>query len=144
MNKRGDTPTILLFVIALTLVVTALSVFASFKGDYLKEYEDRNSLLTTVSFYQNYFTKQIEIVGKETVKNGGRKEEFQKLMKQKDLGIVEFRSFFDRIDKGEFDFRNEEKEYLFEMKDYVIFSEKGANSYKRNLDLKVRIEAKIR
>ena len=139
-NRKGDMPTILLFVIALVLVVTSLSVFVSFKADYIKESEERDSILTTISFYESYLKKEIEIVGRETIKSGGGKEEFQKLIKERDMGIVELKSFFDRIDKGDFYFQKDREKYFFEMRDFAIGAFGGANSLRREFGIRVEFD----
>ena len=137
MNKRGDTPTILLFVITLILVGIALFSFANFKGTFAGDSEGRSIMLSSVDFYEKYTVKESEIIGGEVIKNNGGKEEFQEIAKKKYLGIEGTEEFFARINSGDFKFEQEGENYIFEMKDLRVSASAGASFIRRNMEIKI-------
>lgn len=142
MNKKGDTPTILLFIITLILVVIALFSFASFNGTFAGDSEGRSIMLSSVDFYEKYAIKESEIIGKEVIKNNGGKEEFQKIAKKRHLGIEGTEEFFARINSGNFKFEKDGENYIFEMKDLRVSASAGANWIKRKFDIRAEFDEK--
>jgi hypothetical protein len=138
MNRRGDLPTMLLFVSALVLSILALFSFASFDDTFSEGSMDRSSMLSDVEFYQNYLIKESKIVGREIARMKGGEGEFKKLMLEKDFGIVGLEGFFERIkDDKEFEFIRVGEKYSFKMKNVVVVSERGVNRIERNFDIDV-------
>ena len=147
MNKRAHTPTILLFIVTLILIVVALFSFASFDGEFAKDSKERSQILEDVAFLEQYIIKQAEITGSEIIASGGLimsndaiKSRFQENTAKKNLGIEGAEEYFERIKNGDFVFIYESNGYVFEINYLVISSKSGANSFNRTLGFEIEFD----
>lgn len=158
MNKRAHTPTLLLFVTTIVLAVLALFIFASFKDKFKSNSEKESQILDNIVFYENYISQEIKITAKQTLIELGQiknkdfvgpiapasesqlKEKFKEFMQKKNLKILELSLFFDKIEKGEFEFKQNSIGYVFEINSVQIQSSYGASTFKRNLNLKIQFD----
>ena len=159
MNKRGDLPTFLLFVVALALSAAALFSFASFNGSFTKISDERNLMMSSIGFYEEYLIKESEIAGRESLIETGAilpkgvsgptiqvsdeilKEKFRELTKEKDLGIVGFGNYFEKIESGDFSFSLIPGGFIFEINDLYIEDSEGANKMRRNFGFKISYDS---
>ena len=81
--------------------------------------------------------KESEIIGGEVIKNNGGKEEFQEIAKKKYLGIEGTEEFFARINSGDFKFKQEGENYIFEMKYLRVSASAAANFIRRNIEIRI-------
>jgi|SRR3989344_4023129 len=147
INKKGDMPTILLFVITPILAILALFSFASFNGNFAKESSDRDKIINNIVFQQDYIIKESEIIGKKVLLSGGLimtneglKKRFQEIAEKENPIILELNPFFEKIRKGDFEFYNEKANYILKIKDLPIKSESGANTLTRNLNFAITFD----
>ena len=147
MNRKGQVPTILLLVMALVLVISALSIFVSFGGNFDSRSSEISNILANADFYQRYLISESEIAIKEVaseklyLNEEDLKMRFREIMKKKDFGIFELRHYFDKMEKGEFSFKKEGDKYRFEINNVSVYSESGANRYERNFGFEIEVDA---
>ena len=67
MNKKADIPTVLLFVIALVLSLTALFAFASFSKDFSSHSEELSEIAQEIEFNQEYITQTSKLLLTQTI-----------------------------------------------------------------------------
>ncbi|MDP1695443.1 MAG: hypothetical protein Q8L29_00845 [archaeon] len=144
MNKRGDVPTILLFVTAIALVLSSLFIFATFGNNFTnsKQVAEMNA---EIEFSQKYITKEVEIMIKDIMIN------IDADCQQKDLktrfGCVALKresnrlsiagNLFGLIRNDEFEIINQEENYVLEIPNINVKSVRGANSVEKNFDLRI-------
>ncbi len=150
MNRKGDIPTILLFIVCLVLVVAALFSFASFKGGFVKDSEGRNELLSRTEFYEDYVIKESRSIGREVIRDLVRGEfndvdlekKFRETALEKNFGIRGLENYYGKLLRGEFDFVYDGERFRFEMKDLFIEAENGANKFRRNFGFGIEFDEK--
>ncbi len=67
MNRRGDIPILMVFLVAIVLIIFTFIGFASFNDKFAEASEGRNRLLESVDFYESYVAGQSEIIGKQAI-----------------------------------------------------------------------------
>ena|SRR3989344_2911182 len=144
MNRKGHTPTLLLFVTALILIVFALFSFASFNGKFEGGSGSVSKTISDVVFFENYMVKESKIVGEGIISkiDDKSKGKFAELIISRSYPVSETKDFYDKITKGDFkfEFDNGWKKYLFEMKGIVIESSEGANKFRRVVDINIEFD----
>lgn len=159
LNRKGDTPTILLFVVTIVLVLAALFYFATFKGGFAEASESVSGVLNDVAFYQNYLIKQSEIMGKQsleglrTIVEDGfvgpvlplseeeLRKKFKEIAERKNLNIMGVENFYVKVrDWNGVSFKFEDGGYVFEMKNLLIYSIDGGNKIRRTFSFIVEFD----
>ena len=133
MNRRGDVPTILLFLIAIFFSVVALFSFLTFSGSYGKGSEDLSELMGELNFAQDYVLKMAELIAEE---GGSSGRSIQEISVEMEIGYAGAGNFFGKLRNGEFTFNNG----LLEVKDVFVKSSREGNSAIRRFDVEVEIE----
>jgi len=139
MNRRGDMPTILLFVIALVLVLVTLFAFITFSGDFGGKSKDLGIMMSEISFAHDYVFAKAEFIAEKAIEQGGTKEKFIEITAAEDekFRYDSIGNFYGKIRNGDFEFQEEEPgNYVLEIKGLFVKSEKEGNSIKRNFNLK--------
>ena len=72
MNRRAQIPTLLLFLVALILSITALFAFVSFKNDLNFQSEELNGMMEEINFNSEYTIEQTKIISKQALSSCGR------------------------------------------------------------------------
>ena len=144
MNRRGDIPTFLLFIVALVLSVLALFSFVSFNGRFASDSDERNIILSNIDFYEKYVIGQSEVIGREIISNGGLvltdeglKEKFKEETEKRNFGILGLENYYGKVKRGEFNFFGEGGKFKFEMKNLSLESSRGADMFRRNIDIEI-------
>ena len=146
MNKKAHTPTLLLFVATIILILLALFTFASFNDTFAEDSEGRSQILGNIIFYQDYMIKKAEgIVKKIALFEGpltadGKKEMFKEIARKENPNIAELNEFFSKIENNDFVFKLENQEYFFEMKNISLQSSNGANSINRTFSFSITFD----
>jgi len=148
MNRKGDIPTILLFIVCLALVVIALFSFASFKGGFVKDSEGRNELLSRIEFYEDYVVKKSTSIGGGVIRDlvsvefndANLEKKFKEIALERNFGILGLENYYGKILRGEFYFVYDGKRFRFEMKDLFIEAENGANKVRRNFGFGIEFD----
>ena len=130
MNRKGQTAMILLFLVALVLIGLALFSFFGFDSSFGKNSKDLSLIISEIDFAEKYVVKKAEIIGAKAIKEG---RNFGEIAQSEDYNLDFTGNFFN----GEHRFEQENGEYVFEMGDIWVISEKGENSIKRTFDLKI-------
>ena len=147
MNRRGDLPTILLSIVALTLYTATLFSFISFNGNFVEGSEGRADMLSDIAFYENYITAQTKVIAKEIIgeagqikDNEGLKEKFKEVAKKKNLNLEGMENYYGKILRGKFDFSRDNDKYWFEIKNLSLTAKRGANSIERKINLRIEFD----
>lgn len=150
MNRRGDIPMILLFVIALVLVVVSLLSFASFEKRFAENSEGRSEILEEIGFYEDYIVRESGVIGKEIISKGGLllsdeglKESFKEILRNRGFEIRGLESYYGKILRWEkVSFIRDNDKYIFEMRDLRLEVSRGANKMSRNLNFRIEFDDK--
>ncbi len=146
MNRKGDLPTFMMFLVAFVLVTSALFSFVSFKDSFMENGQERDEILNEMSFYEEYIIKDIEIISRKVIERGGiieeskLKEEFIKEFSRRNYEIAGLENYYGKLLRGEFEFSRDETKYSFEIQDFKIKIERGANSIERKMDLAIEFD----
>lgn len=140
MNRKGDVPTILLFVFAIVLAVTALFVFVSFPNDFSNNSKEVNKMLNEVDFNERYVMANAESIVHEsvTVGKGDVKTAFKNIADSRYLGYQGAGNFFAKVRSDEFELSTEEGNYVLRINGLFVHSDRGFNSMKRNFNLEMK------
>lgn len=144
MNKRGDVPTILLFVVAVALVLGSLFVFATFKGNF-EGSKDLAEMNAEIELSQKYIEREAEIMVKDMMIKDGTdclqedlRERFKCVaLKREESRLSIAGNLFGLIRNDEFEIIREEEDYILEMMNVKVKSVRGANSIEKNFDLHI-------
>jgi len=149
INRKGDVPTILMFLVALVLTTGILFSFASFKDEFETEFNLRNDVAFLVSLYESHIESQSKILGGLTIdrSNGAcSKDAFTKIVGDSDLGLEGVRGFYGNVSRGEFSFEKEGEECVLKIKGIVVEAEtrknedRGSNKLKKVFNVEVRYD----
>src|SRR3989338_1286966 len=62
MNRKGDLPTILVFIVALVLVISSLVIFVGFKGGHEALSSEFSSAVSELIFYRDYVYYAVSVM----------------------------------------------------------------------------------
>ena len=62
MNRKGDLPTILVFIVALVLVISSLVIFVGFKGGHEALSSEFSSAVSELNFYRDYVYYAVSVM----------------------------------------------------------------------------------
>jgi len=156
MNRKGDLPTAMIFIVALVLVVSALFIFITFDNKLEKNSNLYSEMAFQVDFSERYIKESAKIIGENVLEceklNNGEKEKrgycdgelkgrYKIAAKKQDLGINEMRSFYGKVERGDFSFEMKDNKYLFEMKDVETEAVRGDNRIRRKFNFGFEIGA---
>ena len=137
MNKGGQIPILMLFVVTIILVITALMSFATFDRNF-----DENPILVSktiakVQFGEEYITSSAKIIASEAIKDKGSdlNVKFKEIASLRDLQIQESGNFFGKVRNGEFSFENIGGEYKLNVSGLFVQAGYGNNQITRKFDL---------
>ena len=139
MNRRGDVPTILLFVVAIVLAVSALAAFVSYSGDSGKTSEQINEVMFSAEFYENYVYAKAELIAEEAIEQGGTKEKYMEIAAREEekFRFEEVGNFYGKIRNGNFTFEKEGEGYNLEIDGVFIAAKSGGNKVTRTFNVEV-------
>ena len=152
MNRRGQIPTILLFITALVLSAATLFSFTSFKGGLdinSKVYAD---MLGDGEYRERFAIEEAKFLGRSAIISGGDVRAKFKELANKSVERARFEgagNFYKQIrddtaNNPTFTFEKKteggKEVYILEIKDLFVISERGKNSIKRNFNLKIEFD----
>jgi hypothetical protein len=149
MNRKGHVPTILLFVIALILVLTAWFTFFNIKGEVDEEAREISQVIANLNSEERYVSAVFErLIDKAIEKSDEEnfKESFEVSFVEI-VGNVEEVSdvksnFFEKVDRGEYEVVEENIEgvlvYNLTIEDVFVISQVEKNELKAGFDLSER------
>tara|TARA_Y100000310_G_scaffold337105_1_gene423298 strand:- start:666 stop:1166 length:501 start_codon:yes stop_codon:yes gene_type:complete len=145
MNKRGDIPTILLFIVALILAVYALFAFASFEDEVVFKSKEASNAVEKLNFNENYVFINAQFFGEESVKNCINCDE-EKLKERLKLEITEINDNYRYEGAGNFFLKVRQKEFKFkdrvlQINGLFVKGEEGDNKLINIFDLKIEFDS---
>ncbi len=136
MNRKGNVPILLLFVVALVLVIFTLAVFVNFSRDFTTPSSHVNDMISEVDFSQQYILASARSMSQESIIQGGNiQENFVKLATARDLRIASLGNYFGKIRTHDFVFEKKGKGYVLEIKGLVLQSKNDVGGIIRHFDL---------
>ena len=143
MNRKGDVPTIILFVVALALVGICLVMFYSFDGGLDGISKQLSEMSYEAEFDYQYIYNVAETALKESINEckGCSADDIKKKIIEKvdkrDLKVTNFGNFFAKIRDKDFVVSQQDKNYILSIQGLFVKSQRGDNMIKRNFDLSV-------
>lgn len=140
MNKRGQIPIIMLFVVALTLVIVTLMSFASFNRAFDDQSLKNSRLVISVNLGEGYIIETAKYAAKATAGSAKPGENirtaFSNFALSKNIGLEEAQNFFDKIGRNEFNFdKLADGSYSFKMTQIVADAKGTESNILRQFDL---------
>ncbi len=143
MNRKGDLPTFMLFLVALILSVSALFSFVSFDDSFNENSDERNQILEEISFYEKYVVEDVKIISnnvieqRKVIEQSKLKEIFQEEFKKRNYKISGLENYYGKILRGEFEFHRNENKYWFEINDIGLRRDSGASFIERKVNFRI-------
>lgn len=143
MNRRGDMPTMLIFIMALVLSAATLFSFASFKDDLQSQSAEFSELQRAIDFNYQYILKSAELIGGRAIKEGSAdfKQSFTSVAKERDIRLYGSGNFFTKVSMGDFMFDKQTGEYVLNVKDLVVFTDLNGNKIRRSFNLEMTFDS---
>ena len=150
MNRRGNVPMIILFLVALCLVLTALFAFISSSGQKDRVSKNINLLLENSSDSLNIIKFESILIAQDSItckdcastdlKNtlmevAGKREEFLRVN-----GETLSTNLFYKIRSGEFSFERVGQEYQLNFENVFIDATQGENKIRKNFGFSVEFD----
>lgn len=145
MDKKGDVATILLFIVALVLSVSALFIFASFGNDIEDISKYHNNILEDLERNYNFVIEESQIIAGDVIikcnlcSNEELKRNFTIVAEGRERNIGNG-NFFGRARNGDFDFYRNGENYILNMSDLFVNGKKDYSSIKRNFNLTMEFD----
>jgi len=144
-NRKGQIPTILLFIVALVLSAATLFSFAGFKGDFSEKSQELFETSQALEFREQYIIGLVKFFGEDSIKQGGDiRSNFEKFAveNEKLKTYKETGNFYKKIRDDQFTFEKNLSTgfYELEIKDLFLISEVEKNRIKRNFGLKMEFD----
>jgi len=149
MNRKGDIAVIMIAVAAVILIIASLLIFLDFKTKF-QTMQGLDEMTGEVEFGEKYIINEAGLIGKDTILDrnencageGDLNYKFQCNLGIRDLKASLAGNFFAKIENYDFSFvKNEDSNYILDVKGIKLKSERGASNIERNFDLEVRFGA---
>jgi uncharacterized membrane protein YgaE (UPF0421/DUF939 family) len=147
MNKKAQVATIMLFLVAIGLSLTAWFTMVSFDNTLQEVSKNFSELTSDITFKENYIKEQSKLIGKETLSSCTQcsPEQFkQKLIEISTEKENLFRyegagNFYAKIRNEEFEITKQDTSFSLKIKDLFVESQQGSHKVKRNFRLELLI-----
>lgn len=144
MNRRGDVPTVLLFVVAIGMVIASLFVFATFDNNFSGSNE-LAEMTSEITFSQSYIRVETETMLRNMMMgaypNCMQKDLSERLKcvagEKEGQRLSIAGNLYGKIRNGDFSIVEEEEDYILDIRDLSARSERGANSLEKNFDMHI-------
>src|SRR3989344_5821265 len=106
MDRKGDVPLVLLFLVALVLSLIALFIFASFSNDIESKSVEFTQLASELEFKQNYIIMQASVIARDAINSGNSDlmADYRGLAGKNDIIVDGGGNFFLKVQNSEFIF----------------------------------------
>ncbi len=137
MNRKGQIPILMLFLVAIVLVVVALVSFSSFSGDFGDKSLNVSKTLAGVEAAQTYVVESAKMIAREVIesKSDIPQAEFVQIAASKELGVQEAGNFFAKIRNDDFGFEMDSEGYRLKVEGLFVQYSYGNNQVKRDFGL---------
>lgn len=141
MNKKGDVPSVMIFVIALAACVVTLFIFVSFGDGFDNQSNEISKMMHDISFNEEYVVSESEnLIGLalECIDcMGNLKDKIIQVDEKRGHRYLGWGNFAGKIRNGEFEIVDGVDNYSFLIEDLFVIYEKDSLSIKRNFDLHI-------
>ena len=131
MNRRGIIENAALILVLVGIMFTTAFIFLGVDERSEEISADLRGMMEEVTFSSAYIRAEAESIAKNTES----KEEFMVNAKERDRGIKGSEVFFDKVERGEFEFDG----VSFKMDDVNIVVERGYNKIVRKISLEFSV-----
>jgi hypothetical protein len=143
-SKRAQIPIFMLLVVAIVLSVAALFVFTVSSGNFTQNSASNSEMVSRIAFGENYVVASAKLISEKTIASKAQdlKGKFMEIAQERDLQISEAGNFFAKIRTGDFSFENKNGQYMLNMTNLFVQSDKGdMGNMKREFDLCMMFDA---
>lgn len=143
MNRRGHIPTILLFVLALALVLTAWWTFLSYGKNLEVAGNSINEAIINLNFKQDYVESSLRKMIEDSIALSDKNDfldSFNRVLKEQvteEKRTGDFGNLFGRIKNGDYDLVLQEGRYNLSVGEVFVSSKVGKNELRRKFDLNI-------
>ena len=143
-NKKAQTATILIFIVAIISSITTLFVLASSNSDFNSQSLQLSQMVTEIEYSQDHILSLSKIIAKQTIQQCAvlsctpeqLKSDFKTISLEKDFQLSQTGNFFGEIRNSNFNFFvNENNQYQLEIPNIKLQSQKQANKFTRSLTI---------
>ena len=138
MNRRGDVPMILLFLVALVLSLIALYIFLSFRNDSLSVSKEMSNVLQEteenkqIILFESVYIANVAINCSDC-KSSDYRERYKEIAWRREenaLKTVGIGNFFGKIRNSDFVFEKRGEDYILEVKGLIV-GDRDKSDYNR-------------
>ena len=137
-NKKGDIPTILLFIETIILIIVALIAFAFFNNKFENSSTEFTEIIEEINFLEQYCTSNIKLIAQISSQSPNEQEIKQKIISEaneKTFILEGAEPCIAKLRRGEFTIQDN----ILTVQDVTLQSKKGASTVKRTKDFSVQI-----
>ena|SRR3989338_8080483 len=133
MNRKGDLPTILVFIVALVLVISSLVIFVGFKGGHEALSSEFSSTISELNFYRDYAYQAISFMINEAVVLADDKNfaaDFRTKLREiavRSYVVEGAEDFINKIKKDEFTVSKDGAIYILRVENVLVEAGRGGN-----------------
>lgn len=152
MNRKGDVPTILLFLVAFIFSIMALFVMVSFSGEFSGKSNEYVLMMENYDFLENYVIKKSEMFVFESINcvsetygglcNLELKGRLSGIAGNREFSVDGAEQFYRKLEQGDFilEMGGDGKSYEFLLKEIILKRQVGDNKIERAFDLKLTFD----
>ncbi|MFH1425150.1 MAG: hypothetical protein ABIG28_00255 [archaeon] len=141
LNKKAQTPTILIFIVALLLCGLTLIAFLIFKSDFNSQSAILSEMMEEITFKEQYIKEQTKVIMAQAIQGCQEcspKDLAEKIKTTTDsynLQLPDQGNFFGKIREGDFILKRPGGTYILEIGNLFIQSSRGYNKITRPFNL---------
>jgi len=143
LNKRGDVPSALIFIVAVALCLLSIFVFLTLNSEKANDSEQRNLLMSTINLNEHYVKELLKFSAKEAIISEGEYKDvlLMGIVDRNNPYILEMGNVFGKIRNEEFSFEKIANRggggyyYNLTIKGLFVSASAGENKIKRNFDV---------
>jgi len=143
INKRGDVPTALIFVVAIALCLLSIFVFLTLNSNRVEDSGQRNLLMSTINLNEHYVKELLKFSAKEAImdESEDKSSRFKEIVDKNNPSIIGMGNVFGKMRDNDFNFEKIANSngggyyYKLRVQGLFVSASAGENKIKRNFDV---------
>ena len=133
MNRKGDLPIILVFIVALVLVISSLVIFVGFKGGHEALSSEFSSAVSELNFYRDYVYYAVSVMTNKAAALADDKNfaaDFRTKLREiavRSYVVEGAEDFINKIKKDEFTVSKDGVIYILRVENVLVEAGRGGN-----------------
>jgi hypothetical protein len=146
MNRKGDLPSAMLLIMAITASIAVLIFFVTFDNNFNGQSKNLSLLVQNIELNEKYVIDKAAVIGEESIlacvdcSDTPLNAKFKDAANKKDLSYTGAGNLFAKIRNGEFSFIKNGENYILEIKGLFVTYTIGENSINRKFNLKIEYD----